>query len=149
MNSIKSLDKVAPKGYILTMKKVLLTIIPIFLFAIAVYATTYDYFQGHSEGDNIRLEWKTNDESSLKKIVIERKTPQSSYIEIATIEPKRKNNSFYSYLDESAYKTQDLAFKYRLKFVDNNSVSYSSEATVASNVSNVKRTWGSIKAMFR
>lgn len=149
MNSTKSLDKVVPKGYILDMKKVILTIIPIFLFVIAVYATTYDYFQGHSEGDNIRLEWKTNDESGLDKIVIERKTPQSSYIDIETIEPKG-NNSFYSYLDENAYKTQDLVFVYRLKFVDNNgSVSNSSEAAVSANISSVKRTWGSIKAMFR
>jgi len=149
VKTIKSLDKVASKEYILAMKKVLLKIIPVFLFVVAVYATTYEYFQGYSEGDNIRLEWKTNDESGLKEFRIERKTPQSSYTEIATIKPKG-NNSFYSYVDESAYKTEDLVFIYQIEFVDNNnSVSRSNEVTVSHNVSGVKRTWGSIKAMFR
>ena len=149
MKTVKSLDKVTSKGYILGMKKVLLVIIPTFLFIVAVYATTYEYFQAHSEGDNILLEWKTGDENGLQKFIIQRKTPQTSYIEIATIQPKG-SNSFYSYKDESAYKTQDLLFVYQLVFVDvNGSRSTSNEIRVSSQVSGVKRTWGSIKAMFR
>ena len=118
--------------------------------AVIVYAGAFlDYFQGYSEGENVRLEWKTSEEVNLQNFIIERKTPQNPYIEIATIDPQG-NNSFYSYLDESAYKTEDLVFIYRLKILDNDgTVSYSSEVTVSHNVSGVKRTWGSIKAMFR
>lgn len=149
MKTAKSLDKVPSLKYILGMKKVLLKISFVLLLVVAVYATTYEYFQAHSEGDNIRLEWRTGDESGLDKFIIQRKTPQSSYIEIATVKPMG-NNSIYSYLDESAYKAQDLVFIYQLEFVDiNGTVSKSNEVTVSSNVSGVKRTWGSIKAMFR
>lgn len=120
------------------------------LFVSAVYAGAYiDYFHARSEGEDVRLEWKTGEELNLSKFVIERKTPQSTFAEIATVDPKG-SNSYYSYLDKNAYKSTDLLFNYRLKIVDNNSIiSYSSEVTVSHNVSGVKRTWGSIKAMFR
>jgi len=147
---MKSLDKVETMEYILGMKKGILKLFSVLFVVAAVYAGAFlDYFHGRSEGEDIRLEWRTSEEVNLRHFIIERKTPQSPFIELATIEPLG-SNSFYTYLDESAYKTEDLVFIYRLKIVDNNnSVSYSSEVTVSHNVSGVKRTWGSIKAMFR
>jgi len=122
----------------------------IFLLTTAVFAGTFlEYFQGRSEDEDIRLEWKTREEADLQNFKVERKTPQSSYVELATIQPKG-SNSYYSYLDQSAYKIQNMMFIYRLKIVDNNGqVSYSNEVSVSHSVSGVKRTWGSIKAMFR
>jgi bacteriorhodopsin len=123
----------------------------IILFAVAaLYAGAYlEYFQGRSEGEDIKLEWKTGEEINLQEFKIERKTPQNSYVEIAMVQPKG-SNSYYSYLDQSAYKMSGLIFIYRLKIVDTNGqASYSNEVTVTHNVSGVKRTWGSIKAMFR
>ena len=123
----------------------------IILLAIAtVYAGTFlEYFHGRSEGDDVRLEWKTREEVNLQHFRIERKTPQNSFVEISTVQPKG-NNSYYTYLDQSAYKTTDMIFIYRLKIIDTNGqTSYSNEVTVSHNVSGVKRTWGSIKAMFR
>jgi hypothetical protein len=124
-------------------------LIVIFTFA-ALYAGTFlEYFHGRSEGDDIRLEWKTREEVDLQNFKIERKTPQNSFVEISTIQPKG-SNSYYTYLDQSAYKASDLIFIYRLKIVDTNGqTSYSNEVTVSHSVSGVKRTWGSIKAMFR
>jgi hypothetical protein len=116
-----------------------------------VYAGAYiEYFHARSESDDIRLEWQTGEESNLQKFVIERKTPQSSYTEIATLNPKG-NNSYYSFTDQNAYKTNDIIFVYRLKIVDNNNLaSYSADVSVSHSISSVyKRTWGSIKAMFR
>jgi hypothetical protein len=122
----------------------------ILLIATAVFAGTFlEYFQGRSEGEDIRLEWKTREEVNLQHFKIERKTPQSPFVEITTIQPKG-SNSYYSYLDQSTYKTTDMIFIYRLKIVDiNGQASYSNEVSVSHNVSGVKRTWGSIKAMFR
>lgn len=120
------------------------------LFITAVYAGAYiDYFHARSDGEDVRLEWKTGEEANLQKFVIERKTPQSIFTEIAIINPKG-SNSLYSFIDQNAYKSTDLLFNYRLKIVDNsNQASYSHEVTVSHSVSGVKRTWGSIKAMFR
>ncbi|MEJ2495506.1 MAG: hypothetical protein P8Y79_14400 [Ignavibacteriaceae bacterium] len=151
MKTVKSLDKEVSKRYILSMKKVLLRIFSILLFVVAINAAAFiDYFQAHSEGDDIILEWKTGEEVNLDKFVIERKTPQSSYIVIEdNIEPKG-SNSYYKFRDGSAYKTEDLVFTYQLNIFDKDGkVSKSNEITVSHNVSDVKRTWGSIKAMFR
>ncbi len=125
-------------------------ILIVLLAVTAIYAGTFlEYFHGRSEGDDIRLEWKTGEEVNLQHFKIERKTPQNGFVEIETVQPKG-SNSYYSFLDKSAYKPTDLIFIYRLKIVDSNGqVSYSNEVTVSHNVSGVKRTWGSIKAMFR
>jgi len=132
------------------MKMKLSYILLISLITTAVLAGTFlEYFQGRSEGEDIRLEWKTREEVNLQHFKVERKTPQSSFVEITTIEPKG-NNSYYNYLDQSAYKTDNMLFIYRLKIIDTNGqASYSNEVSVSHSVSGVKRTWGSIKAMFR
>ncbi len=115
----------------------------------ALAGTFLEYFQGRSEGEDIRLEWKTREEVNLQHFKVERKTPQSSFVDITTIAPKG-NNSYYTYLDQSAYKTDNMLFVYRLKIIDTNGqASYSNEVSVSHSVSGVKRTWGSIKAMFR
>ncbi len=132
------------------MKIKLSQIFIILIIATAVFAGTFlEYFHGRNEGDDIRLEWKTKEETNLQNFKIERKTPQSSFVEITTVQPKG-SNSYYTYLDQSTYKISDMIFIYRLKIVDTNGqASYSSEVSVSHNVSGVKRTWGSIKAMFR
>lgn len=132
------------------MKITIKNILPVlFVIATAFGGAYLDYFQGSSDGDNVRLEWKTGDENNLNHFAIERKTLQTSFLEIASINPKG-SNSLYTYVDQSAYKANDMIFIYRLKIVDNdNLVSYSSEITVSHSVSGVKHTWGSIKAMFR
>lgn len=147
---MKILDKVVSKKYILAMKKGILWLFSVLMIVSAVYAGAYLYdLQAWNENDDVRLEWKTLEEVNLKNFVIERKSLQSSYIEIATV-PPQGNNSFYSYLDESAYKTEGLLFFYRIKIVTTNGQdSYSNEIRLDHNISGVKRTWGSIKEMFR
>jgi hypothetical protein len=136
--------------YIDAMKMKISYILIISLITTAVLAGTFlEYFQGRSEGEDIRLEWKTREEVNLQHFKVERKTPQSSFVDITTIAPKG-NNSYYTYLDQSAYKTDNMLFVYRLKIIDTNGqASYSNEVSVSHSVSGVKRTWGSIKAMFR
>nr|HMN26241.1 hypothetical protein [Ignavibacteriaceae bacterium] len=77
----------------------LTTIITTFLIIATVYAGAYiEYFHARSESDDIRLEWQTGVETNLQNFVIERKTPQSTYSEIATVQPKG-DNSFYTFTD--------------------------------------------------
>ena len=132
------------------MKMKLSYVLIVSIVATTVFAGTFlEYFQGRSDGEDIRIEWKTQEEVNLQHFKIERKTPQSSFVDITTIQPKG-SNSYYTYLDQSAYKPNNMVFIYRLKIVDTNGqVSYSNEVTVSHSVSGVKRTWGSIKAMFR
>jgi hypothetical protein len=132
------------------MKYLTVKIFLILIFVSVAFAGAYlDYFQAKSEGDNVQVEWKTGDETNVNHYSVQRKTPQTSYVEIATVQPKG-SNSIYSFIDQSIYKTNDIIFIYQLKIIDNNmQTSFSSEVSVSPNISGIKRTWGSIKAMFR
>lgn len=105
-------------------------------------------FTAKSQNGNVILNWQTATETNLKNFVVERKSVDGNFFEIAVVEPKSDRN--YQYIDQSAFKTLDAVYSYRLKIVDNDgSVSYSGVQSVYHNVSSVKRTWGSIKALFR
>lgn len=117
----------------------------------AVGGAFIDFFNGRSDGDNIVLEWKTRSESNLQRFEIQRKAGTSGeFITLTSVQPKG-SNSLYTYTDRSAYKDAGSLYAYRLKILESTSgpVSYSNEITVTHSVSSVKRTWGSIKAMFR
>ncbi len=119
-------------------------------FISVLFAGTYlEYFRGKSESERVVLEWKTREEVSLKEFAIERKSAVGDFITIGTISPKG-SNSFYSFTDETAFKSSSSVYYYRIKILDTDgSYAYSNEITIIHSVSSVKRTWGSIKAMFR
>jgi hypothetical protein len=132
------------------MKNGLTLIITLFIVvSTALAGALLDYFHAQTEGDNVKLEWKTTTETNLSSFKVERKTPDTQFTELASVTPTG-NNSVYTYIDQAAYKMTNPIFVYRLKIVDQDgSYAYSSEVTVSPNISGVKRTWGSIKAMFR
>jgi hypothetical protein len=125
------------------------TLIFFILSAILLYAgADLVSFTARSQGGNVVLNWQTQSETNLKNFVVERKTINGGFIEIATLEPRSDKN--YQYIDQSAFKSSDVLYIYRLKIVDTDgTTSYSWEVAVPHNVSSVKRTWGSIKALFR
>ncbi|MCX6173481.1 MAG: hypothetical protein NTZ27_01855 [Ignavibacteriales bacterium] len=132
------------------MKKTTYFILFIILSALITYAgVDLLKFSAHSQDGNVVVSWQTITESNLNYFVVERKTVNGSFMEIGNVSPRSDKN--YEYVDQSAFKTSDQLYVYRLKIVDNDgSVSYSQVVSVThSNISSVKRTWGSIKALFR
>lgn len=131
------------------MKKIYLTLSIFTLFTLVFAGATLEFFRGRSENDKVILEWKSKEEVAVKEYIVERKSVNSDYIPIGTLQPKG-NNSYYTFIDETAFKSLGSIYYYRLKIVDyNGSISFSNEITIFHSVSSVKRTWGSIKAMFR
>ncbi len=128
-----------------------ISVILLLVSATAFGGAFLDFFNGRSDGDNIVLEWKTRSESNLLRYEIQRKAGQDGeFVTLSTVNPKG-SNSLYTYIDRSAYKATESIYVYRLKIVDatGGPASYSNDITVSHSVSSVKRTWGSIKAMFR
>ncbi|OGU46119.1 MAG: hypothetical protein A2000_11875 [Ignavibacteria bacterium GWB2_36_8] len=137
------------------MKKVFLGFFLILFMATIFAGATLRDFRASSEGDDIKVEWETGDENNVQNFIIERNNYESSlgssqsFLEIKSIQPKG-SNSYYSFLDESLFKTNDYVFQYRLKIVDmDGTITYSNTISVTPKISGLKRTWGSIKAMFR
>jgi len=125
----------------------------LFAFAIALPVAGgafLEYFHASSEDDNIVVTWRTRNESNVESFEVQRKNGHDgSFSYIASVTPKG-SNSVYTYTDRSAFKSSATLYVYRLKIVDGNGqTGYSQEVEVKHSVSSVKRTWGSIKAMFR
>ena len=88
-------------------------------------------------------------ENDVLEYILLRGADRNNMVEIATIKPKG-SNSDYKFTDENAYKSTESFYVYRLKIVDSNlQESFSHIVSVSHYPSSVKRTWGSIKALFR
>jgi len=103
-----------------------------------------------SNDNNIVIQWTTSEETNLDHFIVERKSFNDEFAVISQPIVSKGSNSSYEYIDENAFKSTDLIFVYRLKIVEkDNKISYSGEVSVSHSVSSVRRTWGSIKALFR
>ena len=105
--------------------------------------------QANSDGVNVTLRWITDDETSVSRFEVERRGgTDGAFLQIATIDPK--GASLYEYIDNSAFRKATTLYQYRLKIVYSNGATptYTAILTVSHTVSGVRRTWGSIKAMF-
>ncbi len=118
-----------------------------FAFAGAIREGT---MQARSDGSNVTIQWGSMDESSVKEFVIERRSGTAGeFISIAVI-AKQGSNSFYEFVDKSAFKSTGSVYQYRIKIISSSGgTEFSNVITISHNVSGVKRTWGSLKAMFR
>ncbi|MER3524608.1 MAG: hypothetical protein C4326_11250 [Ignavibacteria bacterium] len=108
-------------------------------------------FNARSDGNNITIRWTSEDESGLLKYVLERKAGvNGAFIPLVEIQPKGNNES-YVYVDDTAFHISESLYQYRLKvvFVNGAAPMYYGPITVSHRTSDVRRTWGSIKAMFR
>lgn len=131
------------------MKIKFLPILIVFSISVAFAGALITNMLVRVEGENVVVEWWTDNETNVKYFGIQRRTPQTDFIELDKISAGKSDNH-YVYIDKNIYKTEDLLVIYRIAIVDNdNSVTYSKEYNARPMVSGFKKTWGSIKAMFR
>lgn len=106
-------------------------------------------FQATSDGNRITLCWVTVKEAGVIRFEVERRARvEGDFVAIGNVDPK--GPSLYEFIDYSALGKTAVIYQYRIKIVfSNNTVMYSSTVTVSHTVSGIRRTWGSIKAMFR
>lgn len=103
-----------------------------------------------SDGANITIRWMSEDESGVSRFVLERKAGiNGAFMPLVELTPKG-NNASYQYVDDSAFRATESIYKYQVKVVySNGNTSIYGPITVSHRTSDVRRTWGSIKAMFR
>lgn len=107
-------------------------------------------FQASSNGVNVTLHWATDDETNVARFDVERRSgTDGGFIAVASIDPK--GPSMYEYVDNTAFRKVTTLYQYRIVvyFKNGASPAVNGPITVTHTVSGVRRTWGSIKAMFR
>ncbi len=105
-------------------------------------------FRAEPESETIVITWRTGEEVDVQHFVVERSTDGENFTAIGTV-PAKGSNSDYRYEDASLSHFKSV-FYYRLKIVDKDgSFEYTETLPVIPKISSIKRTWGTIKALFR
>ena len=106
--------------------------------------------------NKVDLVWKMSLESNIKGYKIQRGFSQTQLSDLdflnakpGDISPGTTKN--YEYTDKSIFKSENRTFYYKIIVLDNQNkpVTSSSVVQVSPQISAVRHTWGSIKAMFR
>lgn len=108
-------------------------------------------FEIQEEGNDFRVSWTTEIEDEVRQFELMRKSPNSNdlFVRVHTA-PAHGTGRAYGFLDSQVFKSGSDKLDYRLEAVYFNgvreavrteSVNYTSTA--------VRRTWGSLKAMFQ
>lgn len=124
--------------------------------AFVVFTTVYadvikDKPVAYSNGSDIVVRWSTVDESGVQRFDVMRCAgPTGDFLLIASIDQLKGNNSTYEYIDKSVFKVSSGIYRYQIRVIfAQGSAQESAVTTVYLETSAAKRTWGSIKAMFR
>ncbi len=132
-----------------------LRVFPILLAAIGILLLTGYRVgggpQARSDGNAIVISWSMIDESDVQYYeVLRRYGVDGDFTVVSPQIQKKGNNSTYEYRDLSVFKTEDGFYSYKVRIVTG---AYPAPETPVASVSHLsstpKRTWGSIKAMFR
>lgn len=105
-------------------------------------------FRAEPSPNKTTLNWRTGQETNIISFYIERSNNNEDFVKVGETNPKGSNNS-YEFIDENISRVKSIYY-YRLKVVNNNGTfQYSESLPVIPNVSILKQTWGSIKALFK
>ena len=133
------------------MRTILLFILVLFTcIAASSQVVKLSTVQGYSDGSVITLRWNTEAETNVQGFIVERRVgTNGSFIQVTSIEPK--GPSLYEFVDKTAFRSTATLYQYqiRIKFANGNPDQELGPVSVSHSVNSVKRTWGSIKAMFR
>ncbi len=110
-----------------------------------------DYFRIEKEESAFVLRWQAANESDLKHYELYRKTPLSDdrFVMVQTIRPRGVGHT-YEYRDTQVFKDASEMVTYSLEAVMISGERMTFEQVSAEYTSTaLRRTWGSIKAMFQ
>lgn len=106
--------------------------------------------------NEILVQWVVSNVDKVDHFELERKLVRdASFIKLADIQPNQQTagsgNLTYSYIDKNIYKTstgtEPVVYQLNIIFKDNSV--QSAQAEVDYTTTAIRRTWGSIKAMFQ
>ena len=109
-------------------------------------------FEARAIGNDVQVSFSVADEANLREIILERKTRFDAQFRELKRFSLQGSNRVYEHLDDSVYKDQAFSnelVQYRLKFVERNTNSFSYVLNLNYFPTAIRRSWGSIKAMFQ
>ena len=104
-----------------------------------------------SNGNDVTIRWNTSDEGGVVRFdVLRRSGTAGDFMIVGSVDQLKGNNSTYEFVDKSAFKSTGGFYQYKVRIINGQVPAPETEIVpVAHLTSAAKRTWGSIKAMFR
>jgi len=101
------------------------------------------------QNDQVTITWITASENNIALFQIVRSNDSEFFVELKKVNPKGPGTS-YEYIDESVmFKSSSVIF-YKVRALDKrNNIIEESAMIVRTQVSDIKETWGAIKAIFK
>lgn len=137
-------------------------LLPVLILLVALVVTTAfavvirDRPTALSNGSDIVLRWATDNETGVQRFEILRSawngasSSWGEFVLIGSVDQLKGNNSRYEYVDKSVFKNSASFYGYRIRVVNGENPAQLTEIFATQHLSSAaKRTWGSIKAMFR
>lgn len=106
----------------------------------------------YSNGTDIVVQWRTVSERSVARFEIERASgTDGNFLLVGSKIALRQDNSAYEFVDRQVFKNAGGIYQYKVVVVmdDGKRLPTPFVTTVSHLSSTARRTWGSIKAMFR
>jgi hypothetical protein len=133
-----------------SMKRALALFLALFLPLVAAQAAVIKgSLTATSNNSMIMVRWASDDDAGISGYEVARKSGLEGAFIVLAVTPLTPDRS-YLFVDETAFRTSDSYYQYRITpvYADGRTVE-PFYVTVTHSVSSVRRTWGSIKAMFR
>lgn len=132
------------------MQRISAIVLSLFLVSNLFAGATVIDLSGYSETSRIVIQWTSIAEQNLEGYEVQRSVDGQNFTKLGFLDA-RGSNTGYTYIDDSVFaKISGRVYYYRLKIMDRDGeTQYSGTVTVESQISSVKHTWGSIKAMFK
>lgn len=127
-----------------------LALIFVFLAGTVLASVVFSRFEARTEGNDIVVSWEASVETEVREYVLERRTVfDAQFVEMARVSAHGANSP-YTFRDERVFKSQAEQVLYRLRMIGQAGELVGVTDAIAVNYTPtaVRRTWGSIKAMF-
>ena len=116
----------------------------------STYTVRLSYFKADPQENNFSLAWKAEQEEDVQRYELQRKTSYTgTFVKVHEL-PGHGVGKEYKYIDTQVYKSTSEEVDYRLDVVYTNGLRQQlAEKRLNYTPTAVRRTWGSIKAMFQ
>lgn len=114
-------------------------------------AARLSFFKVDRENNDMVVTWEATTESGVDRYELQRKTrfTNNQYVVVSDITPQGTGQT-YRIMDDQVYKIASEQVDYRLEVVYSNGVREElAHQSISYTPTAVRRTWGSIKAMFQ
>ncbi len=108
------------------------------------------YFKAERQGNNFLISWKAEIEQDVRSYELFRKTSYAAEFSSIQVLNAHGVGKEYQFKDDQVYKTASEQVDYRLEAIFTNGLRQQvAERKINYTPTAIRRTWGSIKAMFQ